>query len=122
MQKVTASQDWKNRMNAAKKKLPEGIGQQDVIKELTVLAPHLDTLTNATRWRNAWFMKSADPEFTKLVELIVKSLEKKDVHPEDDDLIYVDDQETSLDLEAFFKAGMSYQSKQQCADADLSES
>ena len=75
MQKVTSAQYWKNRMSVAKEKLPEKIGQQKVIEAIAKLNPALDKLTNANRWRNAWFIKAGDPEFTELVEKIADSLE-----------------------------------------------
>jgi hypothetical protein len=67
-QKLTAVQDWKNRMSTARSDLPEGIGQQDVLNWITSENPELDRLTNATRWRNAWLKRVADPEITLLVE------------------------------------------------------
>jgi hypothetical protein len=75
-QAVTATQEWKNRMEAVKSKIPEEIGQQDIIERVIVLAPELDTLANATRWRNAWQMKVADPEITMAVERAVEQLEE----------------------------------------------
>ena len=55
-------------MMAARKNLPEAIGQQDVINWIAIENPGLDRLTNATRWRNAWLGRVADPEITQLVE------------------------------------------------------
>ncbi|GAB3255917.1 hypothetical protein GCM10027347_17390 [Larkinella harenae] len=77
MQKVTSAQYWKNRMKAAKDRLPEALGQQDVVKAVAELAPELNKLTNANRWRNAWFMHAGDPQFTELVEQVVESLKTK---------------------------------------------
>jgi dimeric dUTPase (all-alpha-NTP-PPase superfamily) len=77
VQKVTATQEWKNRMIAAKKNIPEGIGQQRVIEAVIALSPDLDSLANSTRWRNAWFIKNSDPEITLLVEKVASSFQDK---------------------------------------------
>jgi hypothetical protein len=68
IQTVTAVQEWRERMRAARKNLPEAVGQQDVLAWLVTKNPALDRLIYATRWRNAWNCKNADPEFTILVE------------------------------------------------------
>jgi len=68
IQTVTASQEWRERMVAARKAIPEGVGQQDVLVWVATQNPELDKLTNATRWRNAWLSRVADPEITVLVE------------------------------------------------------
>jgi hypothetical protein len=68
-QAVSAAQDWRDRMAAARKKIPEKIGQQDVVAWVVEQQPDLNKLTNATRWRNAWLSRVADPEITQLVEL-----------------------------------------------------
>ncbi|RAJ92239.1 hypothetical protein LX87_05207 [Larkinella arboricola] len=79
MQKLTSAQYWKNRMKAAKQRLPKEIGQQDVLMAVAELAPELDRLTNSNRWRNAWFMYAGDPQFTEVVEKIAdRFLEEKD--------------------------------------------
>lgn len=72
-QKVTAAQEWKERMVAARHILPDGIGQQDVLEKVVELNPSLDKLTNSTRWRNAWLVKVADPEITVAVETAAAS-------------------------------------------------
>ncbi|RCR69443.1 hypothetical protein [Larkinella punicea] len=79
MQKVTSAQYWKNRMAVAKKRFPDEMGQQDIIKAIVELNPTLDKLTNANRWRNAWFLHAGDPEFTELVEKIADSLETESI-------------------------------------------
>lgn len=68
LQTVTAVQEWRQRMATARKNLPDAIGQQDVINWVVTENPDLDRLTNATRWRNAWLGRVADPEITQLVE------------------------------------------------------
>ncbi|MGA0558315.1 hypothetical protein ACO2Q8_16770 [Larkinella sp. VNQ87] len=75
MQKVTSAQYWKNRMEEAKKRLPDEMGQQKVLEAVVKLAPELDKLTNANRWRNAWFLHAGDPQFTELVEQVAAGLE-----------------------------------------------
>ncbi|MBO0953257.1 hypothetical protein [Fibrella forsythiae] len=67
-QKVTASQNWRERMREARASLPEGVGQQDVLVFITAVNSEIDRLIYATRWRNAWSSKVSDPEFTQLVE------------------------------------------------------
>ena len=67
-QKVTAAQEWKQRMRTARHSLPDVVGQQMVLKRVVETNPELDTLTNMTRWKNAWGTKVADPNITKAVE------------------------------------------------------
>ena len=76
-QSITATQEWRARMKAARSELPIGIGQQDVLLWITQENPGLDKLTNATRWRNAWLQRVADPEFTVLVEKSVPYFKAK---------------------------------------------
>jgi hypothetical protein len=68
VQVATAAIDWKGRMKEARKNLPDSIGQQDVIVYVTTHYPDLNKLTLASRWRNAWLGRAADPEITKAVE------------------------------------------------------
>lgn len=68
LQTVTATQEWRQRMASTRRSLPDAIGQQDVIIWVVTEKPDLDRLTNATRWRNAWLGRVADPEITQLVE------------------------------------------------------
>ncbi|GAB3803338.1 hypothetical protein GCM10028819_33090 [Spirosoma humi] len=72
LQPASAAQEWREKMHIARKSLPEEIGQQDVINWVVSKNPELDRLTYATRWRNAWLGRVADPEFTRLVEESVK--------------------------------------------------
>ena len=65
-------------MLAARQELPDGIGQQDVINWISTENPELDRLTNATRWRNAWLGRVADPEITQLVEKAAIHFKAKD--------------------------------------------
>lgn len=66
---VTATHSWRLRMAKARAVLKElNIGQQDVLVWITDQKSTIDRLTYATRWRNAWLGKVADPEFTELVE------------------------------------------------------
>ncbi len=76
-QKASAAEEWRARMRIARDKLPEGIGQQKVIEAVVVKAPHLDSLSNSTRWREAWLCRVADPEITLLVEQVVGLLKDK---------------------------------------------
>lgn len=68
LQTDTATADWRERMRTARKSLPDGVGQQDVIEWVTMKYPALDRLTVASRWRNAWLARVADPEITQAVE------------------------------------------------------
>ncbi|WP_152126104.1 hypothetical protein [Rudanella paleaurantiibacter] len=68
VQAATASGEWRNKMKAARNALPAGIGQQDVLVYISQFFPDLDRLTYATRWRNAWLGRVADPELTTAVE------------------------------------------------------
>ncbi|MGM9510154.1 hypothetical protein ACS5NO_20635 [Larkinella sp. GY13] len=77
-QKATAAEEWRNRMRNARSNLPKGIGQQKVIDAVIVIAPHLDSLSNSTRWREAWLCRVADPEITLLVEEVAVSLKDKE--------------------------------------------
>lgn len=77
IQTVTASQEWRERMRSARKEIPEGVGQQDVLVWVATQNPELDRLTNATRWRNAWLNRVADPEFTVLVEQAATHFKEK---------------------------------------------
>lgn len=72
LQPVSAAQEWREKMHAARQSLPDEIGQQDVLNWIATQKPELDRLTYATRWRNAWLGRVADPEFTRLVEESVK--------------------------------------------------
>ncbi len=54
-----------------------GVGQQDVLVWITKKKPEIDHLTLATRWRNAWGCKNADPEFTELVEQAAENFRKQ---------------------------------------------
>ncbi|MBO0953036.1 hypothetical protein [Fibrella forsythiae] len=74
MQKVSATQAFKQRMSKAKAKLPEGVGQLAVIRQVVQLKPELDRLTNLVRWKNAYSLHVADPELTELVEAAVETL------------------------------------------------
>lgn len=67
-QAVSAAEEWRAKMSTARKALPTGIGQQDVIQYVTEKYPALDSLLFATRWRNAWLGRVADPEITGAVE------------------------------------------------------
>lgn len=71
-QPVSATQAMKDRMEVARKSLPDFVGMQMVITRVIELKPELDTLANATRWRNAWQLKVADKEFTEAVESAAK--------------------------------------------------
>lgn len=55
-------------MRVARESLPQSVGQQDVIVFVCETNPELNRLTYATRWRNAWVGRVADPEFTMAVE------------------------------------------------------
>jgi len=72
LQPVSAAQEWREKMHVARRSLPDGVGQQDVIIWVVGQNPELDRLTYACRWRNAWLGRVADPEFTRLVEESVK--------------------------------------------------
>ncbi|MBO0952833.1 hypothetical protein [Fibrella forsythiae] len=74
MQKITATKACKQRMQQAKAKLPEGVGQLAVIRQVVQLKPELDRLTNLVRWKNAYSLHVADPELTELVEAAVETL------------------------------------------------
>ncbi|QHV97866.1 hypothetical protein [Spirosoma endbachense] len=76
-QAVSASQSWKERMQKAKDDRPAGIGQQAIIVKVVEINPSLDRLTLANRWRNAWLVKSADPEITEAVEAAVLHFKSK---------------------------------------------
>ena len=76
-QRVTATQDWKNRMAVAKRDRPSGIGKQLIIEFVVAMAPQLDSLLLATRWHNAWNLHTADPEITELVERAVQHFKTK---------------------------------------------
>ncbi|QIP16773.1 hypothetical protein G8759_31110 [Spirosoma aureum] len=65
---VAAVQEWKDRMSRAKADLPDSVGMQDVILKVIAFNPDLDSLAFATRWRNAWYIKTSDPEITIAVE------------------------------------------------------
>jgi hypothetical protein len=78
LQTVSAAQDWRDRMRAARERLPEGVGQQPVMEYVVGEAPHLDRLTLASRWRNAWLSRVADPEITQLVEKAADHFEDKE--------------------------------------------
>ena len=69
--RITATQDWKDRMAKAKADRPTMIGQQKIIEKVVEFQPDLDRLTLATRWHNAWTLHTADPEITILVERAV---------------------------------------------------
>ncbi|GAB3767660.1 hypothetical protein GCM10028818_00870 [Spirosoma horti] len=77
LQSVSAAQEWREKMLVARQSLPDGIGQQDVINWVVLQNPELDRLTYATRWKNAWLGRVADPEFTRLVEESVKFFQKQ---------------------------------------------
>lgn len=68
LQTVSASQACRQRMVDAKNQLPATVGQQEVIEFITEQAPHLNKLSNISRWKNAWTARVADPEITELVE------------------------------------------------------
>ncbi|GAB3885947.1 hypothetical protein [Spirosoma agri] len=68
VQAVSAAQACRQRMLDARKELPIAVGQQDVIEFVAKEAPHLNKLTFASRWHNAWQARVADPELTELVE------------------------------------------------------
>jgi hypothetical protein len=78
LQTVSAAQDWRDRMKVARGRLPEATGQQTVIEYVVGEAPHLDRLTLASRWRNAWLGRVADPEITQLVEKAADHFEVKE--------------------------------------------
>ncbi|GAB3956641.1 hypothetical protein GCM10028805_47140 [Spirosoma harenae] len=79
-QAVTASDDWKGRMLAAKSELTGlsiKVGQQEVILKVIELNPSLDSLAFANRWRRAWFVNNSDPEITQAVEAAVSFFKEK---------------------------------------------
>ena len=65
---IEAVRTYKERVLEAKSKLPDGVGQQDVILAIIRIAPELDSLAFSTRWRNAWYAKVSDPQITELLE------------------------------------------------------
>lgn len=75
--RMTAAQDWKQRMIDAKNDRPPGVGKQAIIVKVVEYNPDLDRLTLATRWHNAWNANTADPELTLLVEKAVKYFNEK---------------------------------------------
>lgn len=77
-QRVTATQDWKDRMAKAKADRPSMVGKQMIIEKIVEYQPELDRLTNATRLHNAWTLHTADPEITLLVERAVAFYKEKD--------------------------------------------
>lgn len=77
MQKVSASRTYKERMKAAKARLPEDVGQLALIQEVVRLEPKVDTLLNWFRWKNAYSLHVADPELTELVEAAAEALLSK---------------------------------------------
>lgn len=77
-QAVTAAQEWKSRMTKARSILTEqGIGQKAVLEKVVELKPELDTLTNTTRWRNAWLCNVADTEIIVVVEQVAEYFNKQ---------------------------------------------
>ena len=74
-QSATAVQHWRDRMKVARQKLKtKHVGQQRVLTWIAINHPAIDTITNITRWHNAWLGKNADPELTELVEAAEKQL------------------------------------------------
>lgn len=67
-QRITVSQEWRERMKAARKSLPDAVSHQMVLDWICDTYPDLATLKYATRWRNAWNAKVADSDYTKAVE------------------------------------------------------
>ena len=69
VQTVSATQEWRSRMLAAKGSLPPKTGMKTVLIEVVKLIPtEVNTLLSITRWQNAWKGRVADPEFTQAVE------------------------------------------------------
>lgn len=74
MSKISATEVCKQRMATAKARLPKGVGQLAVIRQVVQIKPELDRLTNLVRWKNAYSLHVADPELTDLVEAAVDVL------------------------------------------------